>query len=212
MLRSSQKAFQSFSLFSPQKSYTLSNSDSPSEIQLEQKYGHILAILTGDILKSQNISSLDQLNCQKITDAQLLSIGDNWMNMMLGDGAVHKQIGMSNNQQEIKQAYIEMGKYYFNCPNEWTSNKTSAITMEKFNREIEDNINNILAIQHVNSLKQIDCKKIKIMQFYRVGESRMDMMIGDFFVHAQIDKLVGKNGLRDLEQEHVQSGKYALGC
>ncbi len=31
-------------------------------------------------------------------------------------------------------------------------------------------------------------------------------------MHAQIDKLIGDEGLQSMRETHIRSGKYVLGC
>src|SRR5258708_1865751 len=132
----------------------------PLQTQTELQYNQKLSSITSDILKSQNITSLNQLDCKKIADSQLINIGGIFMDMMFGNEHVRKQIDDANGLQNATQAYLQIGKYYLECPNNWTSTFPSSQTQQQFGDAFNNKINNVLRIQNVTSLKQLNCKKL----------------------------------------------------
>lgn len=71
-----------------------------------------------DVLKIQNVSSKDQLDCSKITDVQFEKVGDAWMGVRAGTEDVHnrmEQMMGGEGSNTLKQAHIQMGKTYLGC-------------------------------------------------------------------------------------------------
>lgn len=70
------------------------------------------------VLKSQNISSLNQLNCKIVTPDQFEKVGDAYMGVMAGNEENHsfmEQRMGGDNSENLKNVHIQMGKNYLGC-------------------------------------------------------------------------------------------------
>lgn len=73
---------------------------------------------TNAVLKSQNVSSINQLNCLKVTQDQFEKVGDAWMGVMAGSEQTHSAMEQrmgGEGSQTLKQAHIQMGENYLGC-------------------------------------------------------------------------------------------------
>jgi hypothetical protein len=182
------------------------------ETQTELYYGKKLSTLTSNILNEQNVTALSQVNCKKISDAQFVTIGTVFTDMMFGNDQIRKQLDVEEGLQNTTRAYLQSGKYYLTCPNDWTSTFPTPQTQQEYGEELNNQIVSVLQTQNVNSTKELSCKRITDAQFIQVGVANMDLMIGNDEVHAQIEKLLDEKGSQYLRETHIQSGKYAFGC
>ena len=70
------------------------------------------------VLDSQNISSVDKLNCQKVTNDQFEKVGDAYMGVMSGTEANHTQMEQrmgGEGSESLNQVHIQMGENYLGC-------------------------------------------------------------------------------------------------
>lgn len=91
------------------------NSTTSSTFAEQQK---TLDNATNSVLKSQNVSSISQLNCSKISEDQFEKVGDAWMGVMAGseqDHSIMEQQMGGEGSQTLKQAHIQMGERYLGC-------------------------------------------------------------------------------------------------
>lgn len=76
--------------------------------------------VTNALLKTQNVSSIDQLTCSNISQDEFEKVGDAWMGVMAGNeqnhSAMEQRMG-GEGSQNLKQAHIQMGESYLGCAN-----------------------------------------------------------------------------------------------
>ena len=90
---------------------------SPSQNQT-QKYQDNLNDLKYRILKSQNINSLDQLDCKKVSNDLFENIGDAWMDIRIHNESAHERMDQmmgGEGSESLKQMHINMGRNYLGC-------------------------------------------------------------------------------------------------
>lgn len=71
-----------------------------------------------DILKSQNITDIKNVNCAKVTDDQLEKLGDGWMDARLGEGQAHENMDNmmgGEGSQTLTSMHEQMGRNYLGC-------------------------------------------------------------------------------------------------
>lgn len=85
----------------------------------EQKtYAQNLDEVLEEILSSQNIQSISQIDCTKISDGAFERLGDAWMERQIGNTSVHKRMDQmmgGEGSENLKDAHIKMGKNYLDC-------------------------------------------------------------------------------------------------
>jgi len=98
------------------------NNASSSSLADQQKN---LDNVANSVLKSQNVSSINQLNCSKVSQDQFEKVGDAWMGVMAGSeqnhSAMEQRMG-GEGSQTLKQAHIQMGENYLSCSNDQQNN------------------------------------------------------------------------------------------
>ena len=70
------------------------------------------------VLTSQHISSLDKINCQKVTNDQFENLGDASMGVMAGNEQNHSRMEQrmgGEGSESLKQVHIQMGENYLGC-------------------------------------------------------------------------------------------------
>lgn len=70
------------------------------------------------VYASQQISSLDKLNCQKVTNDQFENVGDAYMGVMAGNEQSHSQMEQrmgGEGSEELRNVHIQMGEKYLGC-------------------------------------------------------------------------------------------------
>lgn len=73
---------------------------------------------TNSVLKSQNVASISQLSCSKISQDQFEKVGDAWMGVMAGSEQNHSLIEQrmgGEGSQMLRRAHIQMGERYLGC-------------------------------------------------------------------------------------------------
>ena len=91
-----------------------------------------------ELLKTQNISSLKDIDCSQIPSATLEKLGDAVMEQN-HPGAMHERMDAmmgGEGSESLKQMHIAMGEEYLGC----NISQTEAKTLKKFNQEMPDNM------------------------------------------------------------------------
>lgn len=86
--------------------------------QTEQQYRQNLQNFTDNILKAQKVSSVSQIDCRKISSDQFEKIGDAWMDVRIGNQAIHERMDQmmgGEGSQSLTNAHIQMGENYLSC-------------------------------------------------------------------------------------------------
>jgi hypothetical protein len=94
------------------------NDDASPSSQTEQQNQQKLNILVNALLKAQNVSSVNQLDCQKIGNDQLAKLGDSWMDVMIPNESQHQAMDNrmgGEGSQSLTNAHIGMAKNYLGC-------------------------------------------------------------------------------------------------
>jgi len=94
------------------------HNDSSSSSQTDQQYQQNLDNLTQTLLKSQNVNSIQQLKCPKVSNDQFEKIGDAWMDVRIGNEAAHERMDQmlgGEGSQSLTNAHIQMGENYLGC-------------------------------------------------------------------------------------------------
>ena len=103
------------------------NNSSSSEFQTLQK---TLSDTTNQVMSSQHVSAINQLNCSKVSSDQFEKVGDAWMGVMAGSESSHTQMEQmmgGEGSQSLQQAHIQMGERYLGCS--LTGNQNNVMQM-----------------------------------------------------------------------------------
>lgn len=66
--------------------------------------------------------------------------------------------------------------------------------------------------QHIQPTDPISCDKTTDQQFEELGNTAMEVMIGDNKQHELMDQMMGGDGSRSLSAMHTMMGQRYLGC
>lgn len=89
-----------------------------SSSQAQQQSRQTLQNMVNDILKSQNVSSGNQLDCSKINKDTLEKLGDTWMDVVHPNENVHEAMDImmgGEGSESLANAHIQMAKNYLGC-------------------------------------------------------------------------------------------------
>jgi len=82
---------------------------------------------------------------------------------------------------------------------------------EEHSQSIEIVLNELYSNQNVSTIQDLDCSKISMDDFERLGDAVMEELHpGE--VHEEMDQMMGGEGSDSLEQMHVNMGSMYLGC
>ncbi len=98
--------------------YDANSSDSGSITQIEQKNQQTLQNMTNDLLKSQNVTSVSQINCAKIASDELVKLGDAWMDVEIPNQQAHQAMDNmlgGDGSQSLDAAHTQMALRYLGC-------------------------------------------------------------------------------------------------
>lgn len=77
-----------------------------------------LQTMVQDLLQSQHVSSVAQLDCSKIPDTTLEKLGDSWMDVMHPNEQTHEAMDNmmgGEGSDSLAQSHIQMAKNYLGC-------------------------------------------------------------------------------------------------
>ncbi len=100
------------------------------------------------ILKNQNVTQINQLNCSKISDTDLENIGDAYMGLGLNDNqhdAIHNLMG-GEGSSTLQQAHINMGRAYLGCWSNFNGAPAKSISLLFSNYSLYRTLNTVFAI------------------------------------------------------------------
>ncbi|RJR15033.1 hypothetical protein C4579_03120 [Candidatus Microgenomates bacterium] len=71
-----------------------------------------------DLLAKYNVTSVQDLDCNELTDDDFESVGEGWMSLMHPETEVHERMDAmmgGEGSQSLRQAHIQMGSNYLGC-------------------------------------------------------------------------------------------------
>lgn len=96
-----------------------------------------------------------------------------------------------------------MGEY-------WQNNGNSSQSVQS--QELNANLQNIYKGQNVSGEAQVDCSKVTDVQFEKLGDAYMGVMLPNQQQHQAMDTMMGGEGSASLKQAHINMGRSYLGC
>ena len=99
----------------------VNTSGSSSGQQNQQK----LQTMVTDLLQSLHVSSVDQLDCTKIPQDQLIKLGDAWMDVQVPNESAHEAMDTmmgGEGSESLNNMHIGMAERYLGCQNASSTN------------------------------------------------------------------------------------------
>lgn len=98
--------------------YNNYNNEASTSSRTEQQNQKTLDTMVNNLLKSQNVSSVNQLDCQKVSNDQLEKLGDAWMDVVIPNESEHQAMDNmmgGEGSQSLTNAHIGMAENYLGC-------------------------------------------------------------------------------------------------
>ena len=95
--------------------------EATAETQAQPEHLESIETILQDILSSQNVSTVQQLDCSKVSDSDLERLGDSVMEQN-HPGAAHEamdQMMGGEGSDSLRQMHINMGNSYLGCGNNY---------------------------------------------------------------------------------------------
>jgi len=80
------------------------------------------------------------------------------------------------------------------------------------NASMESALQEIYKTQNITSSAKVDCSKVTDVQFEKLGDAYMGLMLPNESQHEVMDNMMGGEGSESLTEAHINMGRSYLGC